>query len=601
MYLIDMLIMNSGAIEKLALTPQFNSNGTPKPIVLVGANGVGKTGVLSVVVDGLVEIAAHHYQNLTAQIGMTRQYFRVLGGNTQRLGSAFELCALKFRDQNHEFYHRLKSGNVTSALLSTELTPYGPISNWGPDAGKQTIGPISEIQRIYENGVYVFFPSNRFETPHWANTGALNSEPKGDFSSSFTGQLMKPLVVQSALQALKPWIMNLMLDMIVPYPDIFLHDTVNAIRAGAQQNLSYQNTYHGLNAVLRAILRDPDVSVNWLNRAHGERRVTLVSNGKIAMPTIDCLSAGQATLLAIFGTILRYGDTGQISKPLDQVEGIVMIDEADAHLHADLQHEALPTLIGLFPRVQFIVTSHSPLFPLGMRKQFGDEGFSLIELPRGLTIDAERFSEFAASYAYFRATQSFENEVRLKTSQGQKPLVLCEGETDPKYLKAAAELLAFNDLANNVEFEWIGQKSVAGSRGAGKDHLDNAFKFLRNNPNLMVRKVVLLYDADTNKAADLHDNLFVQVLPFNPNNVKRKVGIENLLPELVLEDRFYREESIKSGSDFGSVKRLQKVELCNHLCDDKRDPSDFENFRATLSALRQLLMEAPKQDGGAGG
>lgn len=72
MYLTDLLIVNSGAIEKLTLQPQFNADGSPKPVVLVGTNGAGKTGLLSVVADGLVEIAAQHYENITPTQGAGR-------------------------------------------------------------------------------------------------------------------------------------------------------------------------------------------------------------------------------------------------------------------------------------------------------------------------------------------------------------------------------------------------------------------------------------------------------------------------------------------------------------------------------------------------
>jgi hypothetical protein len=39
---------------------------------------------------------------------------------------------------------------------------------------------------------------------------------------------------------------------------------------------------------------------------------------------------------------------------------IVLIDEIEAHLHVELQKEILPFLTGMFPNVQFIVSTHSP-------------------------------------------------------------------------------------------------------------------------------------------------------------------------------------------------------------------------------------------------
>lgn len=40
--------------------------------------------------------------------------------------------------------------------------------------------------------------------------------------------------------------------------------------------------------------------------------------------------------------------------------GIVLIDEIETHLHLQLQKIVLPLLTGLFPNIQFIVTTHSP-------------------------------------------------------------------------------------------------------------------------------------------------------------------------------------------------------------------------------------------------
>ena len=43
-----------------------------------------------------------------------------------------------------------------------------------------------------------------------------------------------------------------------------------------------------------------------------------------------------------------------------RVEGVVLIDELDLHLHPRWQRVALPSLRKAFPRLQLIVTTHSP-------------------------------------------------------------------------------------------------------------------------------------------------------------------------------------------------------------------------------------------------
>lgn len=46
---------------------------------------------------------------------------------------------------------------------------------------------------------------------------------------------------------------------------------------------------------------------------------------------------------------------------LTDLTGIVMIDDIDVHLHPKWQREVVPKLATTFPKLQFIITSHSPL------------------------------------------------------------------------------------------------------------------------------------------------------------------------------------------------------------------------------------------------
>lgn len=39
---------------------------------------------------------------------------------------------------------------------------------------------------------------------------------------------------------------------------------------------------------------------------------------------------------------------------------LFLVDEIETHLHVDLQKKVLPFLISFFPKIQFIVTTHSP-------------------------------------------------------------------------------------------------------------------------------------------------------------------------------------------------------------------------------------------------
>ncbi len=55
-------------------------------------------------------------------------------------------------------------------------------------------------------------------------------------------------------------------------------------------------------------------------------------------------------------------------KSLSDLQGIVLIDEFDNHLHPKWQRELVKKLSDLFPKVQFIVSTHSPIPFLGAPK-----------------------------------------------------------------------------------------------------------------------------------------------------------------------------------------------------------------------------------------
>ena len=70
------------------------------------------------------------------------------------------------------------------------------------------------------------------------------------------------------------------------------------------------------------------------------------------------MSSGYSAIFNIYAALLvrvRYLDITP-----DQLKGVALIDEIDAHLHLSLQRKILPFLVKSFPNVQFIVTTHSP-------------------------------------------------------------------------------------------------------------------------------------------------------------------------------------------------------------------------------------------------
>ncbi|MBY8157875.1 AAA family ATPase [Vibrio fluvialis] len=74
--------------------------------------------------------------------------------------------------------------------------------------------------------------------------------------------------------------------------------------------------------------------------------------------TFQTLSSGFSSIMAVYADLITKVSLRSIDP--EELTGIVMIDEIDAHLHVSLQKKILSFLTTAFPKVQFIVTTHSP-------------------------------------------------------------------------------------------------------------------------------------------------------------------------------------------------------------------------------------------------
>jgi predicted ATP-binding protein involved in virulence len=105
---------------------------------------------------------------------------------------------------------------------------------------------------------------------------------------------------------------------------------------------------------LSDLMEDPSVKLVF---HPDELRFTIERNN---LPTSDFqnLSSGYSAIFSIYSDLLirtAYFDC----QPSD-LDGFIIIDELDAHLHVSLQRLILPFFKKSFPNVQFIVSTHSP-------------------------------------------------------------------------------------------------------------------------------------------------------------------------------------------------------------------------------------------------
>ena len=489
MYLKEIFLQNTGPISECHVKPQFDE-GKPLPIVIVGPNGSGKSIFLSYIVDAFTEFAKQAFLDIVPTDGLSTPYFRAINQHAIRSGEKFSLSLLRFETTDGEPCYcekvgMLDSSNYSSGLKSTFDSVWDSLQ---AEDGKTVSIDENIITSEMEENAHVYFPARRYENPDWQNSNSLD-EGLSSSMMDFNLQLDKPLQVETCAEENISWVLDVFLDSFINpelakevpsvlNPDVPLSDSSSPKILDLRDRYILGVTRQNIENILRTILQDENAELLLnLRDAVLSRLAVQLSNGQ-RIPNLQSLSEGQSQLFHLFATIIRYGERADInvSTRLDEITGLVVIDEIDTHLHATLQHDVVPQLIKLFPKVQFIVSSHSPLFLIGMEKAFKPDGLAIYELPKGIRINSERFTEFGNAFEYYQDTKSFEKEIERRFADEIKPLVLTEGPLDVRHIQYALDLLGENDLLNSLDIEFVGIVDDNGTTRFGGDTWLNHFK-----------------------------------------------------------------------------------------------------------------------------
>lgn len=150
---------------------------------------------------------------------------------------------------------------------------------------------------------------------------------------------------------------------------------------------------------LRVLLDNDTIDLEY---DYKEYNFKIHENGRIPVG-LETLSDGYSSVIQIASDlILRMDKNWLLGDEISQydIEGIVLIDEIETHLHIALQKKIMPFLTEFFPRIQFIVTTHSPyiLNSLSNAKVYDLE--NCIELE-----DLSAYSTDALAEGYFGADE----------------------------------------------------------------------------------------------------------------------------------------------------------------------------------------------------
>ncbi len=202
--------------------------------------------------------------------------------------------------------------------------------------------------------------------------------------------------------------------------------------------------YRTVERVLLRLLSIEDLDVQadavWVrSKATGRARLAALSDGYLT-------TAGW-----VVDMIARWIDREQrlgreiADKFNETMEGLVLLDEVDLHLHPRWQRRVIRDLKALFPRLSFVITTHQPLTLLGAdpgeifilrRDAAGAIDVQQIDLPKGLRADQVLTGEwFGLSTTLDPDTLSLLDEHRRLLRRGV-------AEEDPRRRALEADLRA---------------------------------------------------------------------------------------------------------------------------------------------------------------
>ena len=559
MYLKRMIYENVGPIHKADIETRFNNDGSPVPLIFVGKNGSGKSILLSHITDALYEIAAKEYKNVVInESNGSSKYYKIISPKQISIGETHLVSYLSFEENNKPLRYAFKCGQISANEFFSHYGLDGKAFNWADDENYKNVeADKKSVIDAFGNSIVAFFAPSRYDKPSWLQEEYYKIEHGVSFShvSGFLNQLRNPISANCDSDTTLNWVFDILADSKAEIGFDKETGKTTIVQPPISDLFLLSIAKENIESILSAILGEP-IRISMGYRSSGATRLNIfsVEKKRVICPSLDSLSTGELALFNLFSSLIRYADSEDINRSIKigDIRGIVVIDEIDLHLHSSLQHEVLPRLIKLFPKIQFIVTTHSPLFLLGLKKAFGEDCIDIYEMPNATKITTEGFSEFENAYNYYSDTIKHSDEIKAAiNSRTEKPLVVTEGHTDWKHLKAALKNLKgdrrCSDWIKKLDFEFLEYEPVTDNQvDDGKlyiqmssSELCSACESFSKFPNS--RKIIFIADNDqprTTKKLNIEpykkwgNNVFSFCLPvpqFRQNNPE--ICIELLYPD----------------------------------------------------------------------
>lgn len=203
-----------------------------------------------------------------------------------------------------------------------------------------------------------------------------------------------------------------------------------------------QKWFDRFESALRVLLDEDSIHLEYDYKKYNFR---IRQDGREAF-SFNELSDGYSSVIYIVSDlILRMDKNWLLDNEISQYnyQGIVLIDELETHLHIELQKKILPFLAEFFPRLQFIVTTHSPyiLNSISNAKAY--------DLERNVELDnLSVFSSDDLADGYFEADE-YSDELKKQLNQYEE-LCFKKEPTEEERAQRAELRIKFKNLSSEL-------------------------------------------------------------------------------------------------------------------------------------------------------
>lgn len=349
-----------------------------KNLIITGKNGSGKTSFLDI-------LKSYLNSSFTFGFGFNKEWFDKVSENVAeayKVNSSSPPEKMKYKDSflmepsKTVYLNLVESCNVE---FNTDRTPYG------------------FFDEQYGYSTFYIKPSKfLFAT--------FNAYRQAKFN-----EVVGPKVIQDTMMDESNFIQQL---INLRYERLEAKDSGQTEKA-----VEIENWFSKFEKNLKELFEDENLKLDYEHKSYD---FNIHQTGKLPF-NFNQLSSGYAAVLKIVAELMVKMTRENLTT---DIQGVVLIDEIEAHLHIELQKKILPFLTSLFPNIQFIVTTHSPFVLMS------DSNSIVFDLETQQSVeDMTKFSLDAIVETYFDSDK-YSESIKKKVADYEKLVQRIEELTD---------------------------------------------------------------------------------------------------------------------------------------------------------------------------